>query len=96
MRRATCPPVGEETRSPRKSTKPEAPSVGRPGGDAPFLIEAWRSHGGLNLQVPRDELTSDEWLTIQSIVRDLELAERDCAADLLAGYFCRSHAPWER
>jgi S-adenosylmethionine synthetase len=67
-----------------------------PGGDAPFLIEAWTSQGGVNLQVPRDELPAEEWLTIQSIVRDLELEERDWAADLLAGYFCRSTAPWER
>ena len=67
-----------------------------PGGDAPFLIEAWTSHGGVNLQVPRDELPAEEWLTIQTIVRDLELAERDWAADLLAGYFCQCKAPWER
>ena len=67
-----------------------------PGGDAPFLIEAWTSQGGVNLQVPRDELPAEEWLTIKSIVRDLELEERDWAADLLAGYFCQSLAPWER
>jgi S-adenosylmethionine synthetase len=67
-----------------------------PGGDAPFLIEAWTNQGGVNLQVPRDELPAEEWLTIQSIVRDLELAERDWAADLLAGYFFQSKAPWER
>ena len=67
-----------------------------PGGDAPFLIEAWTSQGGVNLQVPRDELPAEEWLTIKSIVRDLELEERDWNADLLAGYFCRSMAPWER
>jgi len=68
-----------------------------PGGDAPFLIEASTSQGGVNLQVPRDELPAEEWLTtIRSIVRDLELEERDWAADLLAGYFCRSMAPWER
>jgi len=41
----------------------------------------------VDLQVPRDELPAEEWLTIKSIVRDLELAERDWAADLLAGYF---------
>jgi S-adenosylmethionine synthetase len=67
-----------------------------PGGDAPFLIEASTSQGGVNLQVPRDELPAEEWFTIQSIVRDLELEERDWAADLLAGYFCQSLAPWER
>jgi hypothetical protein len=67
-----------------------------PGGDAPFLIEALTSQGGVNLQVPRDELPAEEWFTIQSIVRDLELEERDWAANLLAGYFCQSLAPWER
>jgi S-adenosylmethionine synthetase len=66
-----------------------------PGGDAPFLIEAWTSQGGVNLQVPRDELPAPEWLTVQSIVRDLELKECDWNAALLA-YFCRSMAPWER
>jgi porin len=30
------------------------------------------------------------------IVHDLELQERDCATDLLAGYFCQASAPWER
>jgi S-adenosylmethionine synthetase len=67
-----------------------------PGGGAPFVIEASTTHGGVNLQVPREELPSDEWFTINSIVRDLELEERDWAADLLAGYFCQSLAPWER
>jgi S-adenosylmethionine synthetase len=66
-----------------------------PGGDAPFLIEASTSHGGVNLQVPRDELPPREWFSIRAIVRDLELIERDWAADLLAGYFCRASAPWE-
>jgi S-adenosylmethionine synthetase len=60
-----------------------------PGGDAPFLIEASTSQGSVNLQVPRDELPAEERFTIQSIVRDLELEERDWAADLLAGYFCQ-------
>jgi hypothetical protein len=50
----------------------------------------------VNLRVAKDELPADEWLTIQSIVRDLQLEERDWAADLLSGYFCRSIAPWER
>ncbi len=38
-----------------------------------FLIEALTSQGGVNLQVPRDESPAEEWLTFQSIVRDLEL-----------------------
>ncbi len=67
-----------------------------PGGDAPFLIEASTSQGGVNLQVPRDELPAGDWFTIQSIVSDLELQERDWVADLLAGYFCQSLVPWER
>ena len=67
-----------------------------PGGDAPFLIEASTTQGGVSLQVPRGELPPEEWFTIKSIVRDLELHERDWAADLLAGYFCQPGAPWER
>ena len=67
-----------------------------PGGDAPFIIEASTCQGWLNLQVPRDELPAEEWFTIKSIVRDLELDERDWAADLLAGYFCQPGTPWER
>jgi hypothetical protein len=67
-----------------------------PGGDAPFLIEASTCQGGLNLQVPRNELPTVEWLTIRSIVRDLELHQREWAADMLAGYFCQASAPWER
>jgi hypothetical protein len=62
----------------------------------PLLIEASTTHGSINLQVPRDELPPEEWFTIKSIVRDLELIERDWAADLLAGYFCQPVAPWER
>ena len=50
----------------------------------------------MSLQVPRQELPPSEWFTINSIVRDLELRERDWAADLLAGYFCQSLAPLER
>jgi hypothetical protein len=34
-----------------------------PGGDAPFVIEAFTSHGVLNLQVLREELPSEEWFT---------------------------------
>ncbi|MGA7903019.1 MAG: methionine adenosyltransferase domain-containing protein, partial [Terrimicrobiaceae bacterium] len=67
-----------------------------PGGDGPFLIEASTCQGGLNLQVPRDELPTEEWFSIRAIVGDLELHERDWAADLLAGYFCQPGAPWER
>jgi hypothetical protein len=48
------------------------------------------------LQVPRDELLTVEWLTIRSIVRDLELHQREWTADMLAGYFCQASAPWER
>jgi hypothetical protein len=67
-----------------------------PGGDAPFLVEASTTQGGVSLQVPRQELPPNEWFTIESIVRDLELQERDWAADLLAGYFCQASARWER
>ena len=65
-------------------------------GDAPFLIEASTSQGGVNLQVPRGELPPEDWFSIKTIVRDLELTERDWAADLLAGYFCQASAPLER
>jgi hypothetical protein len=58
-----------------------------PGGDAPFLIEASTTQGGVSLQVPRQELPPEEWFRIEAIVRDLELTERDWAANLLAGYF---------
>ena len=44
-----------------------------PGGDAPFLVEASTTPGSVSLQVPRQELPPDEWFTIKSIVRDLEL-----------------------
>ena len=67
-----------------------------PGGDAPFLVEASTTLASVNLQVPRDELPPDEWFAIKSIVRDLELLERDWTADLLAGYFCQASSPWER
>jgi S-adenosylmethionine synthetase len=67
-----------------------------PGGDAPFLIEAVIIHGNVSLQVPRGELPSEDWFAIKSIVCDLELRERDWAADLLAVYFCQASAPWER
>jgi S-adenosylmethionine synthetase len=67
-----------------------------PGGDAPFVIEASTTQGNVNLLVPRAELPPEEWFTIKAIVRDLELIERDWAADLLAGYFCQPATPWER
>ena len=67
-----------------------------PGGDAPVVIEASTTHGNVNLQVPRDELPPEEWFSIDAIVRDLELPERDWAADLQAGYFCQASAQWER
>ena len=67
-----------------------------PGGEAPFLIEASTTQGGVSLHVPRQELPPDEWFSIKAIVRDLELTERDWAADLLAGYFCQASAPWEQ
>ena len=67
-----------------------------PGGDAPFLVEASTTEGNVNLQVPRGELLPEDWFTIKSIARDLELHERDWTADLLAGYFCQASAPWER
>jgi S-adenosylmethionine synthetase len=57
-----------------------------PGSDTPFLVEASTSQGSVNLLVPRDELPPEEWLTINSIVRYLELQERNWAADLQAGY----------
>jgi hypothetical protein len=85
-------PVSAGGRDFRDRSDAEAPG----GGDAPFLIEASTSQGGVNLQVPRDELPTEEWWTIKSIVRDLELEERDWAVDLLAGYLCQSLVPWER
>jgi len=35
----------------------------------------------VNLQLPRDELPAEEWLSIKSIIRDLVLEDRDWAAD---------------
>ena len=62
-----------------------------PGGDAPFLLEASTTQGGLSLQLPRQELPPEEWFSIRAIVGDLELNERDWAADLLGGYFSAKH-----
>jgi S-adenosylmethionine synthetase len=67
-----------------------------PGGDAPFLIDASTTQGGVSLQVSRQELPAEDWFAIKSIVHDLELHDRDWAADLLAGYFCQALVPWER
>jgi hypothetical protein len=66
------------------------------GGNVPFLIDALTTRGGVSLQAPRDELPAEDWFAIKSIVRDLELDERDWAVDLRAGYFCQPVAPWER
>jgi hypothetical protein len=67
-----------------------------PGSDAPFLAEASTNQGSVNLQVPSEELPPEEWFSIKTIVRDLELIERDWVADLWAGYFCQPAAAWER
>ena len=67
-----------------------------PGGDAPFLIEASTTQGGVSLQVPRQKLPPDEWFRIEAIVGDLELTEPGLATDLRAGYFCEPLALWER
>jgi hypothetical protein len=67
-----------------------------PGGDAPFLIEASTTQGGVSLQVARQELPPDGWFRIEAIVGDLELTERDWATDLRAGYFRQPGVPWER
>ena len=37
-----------------------------------------------------------EWFTINAIIRDRELPERDWAVDLLAGCFCQPLTSWER
>jgi S-adenosylmethionine synthetase len=66
-----------------------------PGGDAPFLVEAVTTTGGVRLQVPREELPEGGWFSIKQIVRDLELTERDWRADLLAGYFANPGYSWE-
>ena len=67
-----------------------------PGGDAPFLVEASTTNGNVNLLVPRAELPPEEWFSIKTIVRDLELIGREWAVDLLEGYFRQPAAPWER
>jgi hypothetical protein len=51
---------------------------------------------GVSLEVPMQELPPDEYFSIRTVMRDLELLRRDWAADLLAGYFCQASAPWER
>jgi len=67
-----------------------------PGGDAPFLLEAATSNGGVRLQLPREELPTVDWFSIKQIVSDLELTERDWRADLLRGYFAAPSHAWER
>ena len=67
-----------------------------PGYETPFLIEASTIQEGVSLKIPREELPPDEWFRIATIVRELELAERDWAADILNGYFCQFAVPWER
>jgi S-adenosylmethionine synthetase len=67
-----------------------------PGGDAPFLVEAATSTGGVRLQLPREELPAADWFSIKQIVRDLELTQRDWRADLLRGYFADPSHAWER
>lgn len=67
-----------------------------PGGDAPFLVRAVTSKGGVRLELPGDELPDSEWFSIARIVGDLELTRRDWRADVLNGYFANPAAPWER
>ena len=65
-------------------------------GDAAVLIEASTTHGGVSLHAPREELPPDEWFTIKAIAGDLELPERDWAADPQAGLFLSTPSSWER
>ena len=67
-----------------------------PGGDSPFLLEAITTKGGVCIVLPPEELPGPDWFTIGRIVRDLELATRDWAQDLLGGYFANPTASWER
>ena len=66
-----------------------------PGGDAPFLVEAVTSRGGVRIQVPRAELPDPEWFAIRRIVGDLELTAQDWQAAVLDGYFVNPDRPWE-
>ena len=61
--------------------------------DFPRLPRVWI---GTTILYRLVELPPEDWFTIKSIVRDLELQERDWAADLRGGYFCQASAPWER
>jgi hypothetical protein len=54
------------------------------------FIEASTCQGGLNLQMPRDELLTVESLTIRSIVRDLELHQRRVGGGHAGGLFLSS------
>ena len=56
----------------------------------------WQGSRRLKPEGKSKVVPPDEWFTIKSIVRHLELHERDWTADLLAGYFCQASAPWER
>ena len=51
-----------------------------PGGDAPFLVEASTTQGGVSLQVPRQELPPDEWFHDHFDPSRLRIAQRDWAA----------------
>ena len=66
-----------------------------PGGDAPFIVEAVTTQGGVIIQVPREELPPDEWFAIRRIVEDLELVDCDWQYNLSQGYFAWPHASWE-
>ena len=65
----------------------------------------WVLKGGYSLELkfatarqPKTSTSASrlECFTTKAIVQDLELEERDWAADLLAGYFSQPRAPWER
>jgi S-adenosylmethionine synthetase len=66
-----------------------------PGGDVPFIVEAVTNHGGVRIQLPREELPSDKWFSIEGIVHELELTNRDWRSDLSSGYFANKQHPWE-
>ena len=67
-----------------------------PGGDAPFLVEAVTTLGGVRIEMPRDELPPPDWFSIGRIVRDLELTGQDWQATVLEGYFVNPASAWER
>jgi hypothetical protein len=51
---------------------------------------------GVSLRLPRQEAPAAAWFSIQRMVAELELSERDWVGDLLGGYFCQPSAAWER